>query len=89
MTRIWGCLLIVLIASQGNLAVEPPGVSTTASLDDRSLQISDGSRFVARDFYPEFSWETTPLYFMFGDNGRVHAAENPNIYQRSRKLKTP
>ena len=34
---------------------------------DRSLLISDGSRFVPKDFYPEFSWETTPRYFMFGE----------------------
>jgi len=40
-------------------------------LDDRSLLISDGSRFVPKDFYPEFSWETTPRYFMFGDKNRV------------------
>ena len=24
-----------------------------------------------KDFYPEFSWETTPRYFMFGDKNRV------------------
>ena len=40
-------------------------------LDDRSLRISDGSRFVPKDFYPEFSWDTTPRYFMFGDKNRV------------------
>ncbi len=39
--------------------------------DDRSLLISDGSRFVPRDFFPKFSWDTTPLYFMFGDKDRV------------------
>ena len=41
------------------------------SADDRSLRISDGSRFVPKDFYPEFSWDTTPRYFMFGDKSRV------------------
>ena len=40
-------------------------------LDDRSLRISDGSRFVPKDFYPEFSWDTTPRYLMFGDKNRV------------------
>lgn len=38
---------------------------------DRSLKISDGSYFVPKDFYPEFSWETTPRYFMFGDKNRL------------------
>ena len=32
---------------------------------------SDGSNFAAKDFYPKFSWKTTPLYFMFGDKERV------------------
>jgi hypothetical protein len=33
--------------------------------------ISDGSRFVPQDFYPKFSWDVTPQYFMFGDTQRV------------------
>ncbi len=36
-----------------------------------SLRISDGSLFMPRDFYPKFSWEVTPQYFMFGDTQRV------------------
>jgi Hypothetical glycosyl hydrolase family 15 len=44
-------------------------------LDQRSLLISDGSRFVPKDFYPEFSWETAPRYFMFGDKNRVLSPE--------------
>ncbi len=35
------------------------------------LTVSDGSRFVPQDFYPKFSWDTTPLYFMFQDKERV------------------
>ena len=53
------------------LGIEPLDVSKMGRLDDRSLLISDGSRFVPKDFYPEFSWETTPRYFMFGDKNRV------------------
>ncbi len=33
--------------------------------------VSDGSPFVPKDFYPKFSWEVTPQYFMFGDTARV------------------
>ncbi|MGJ8725718.1 MAG: putative glycoside hydrolase [Roseibacillus sp.] len=33
--------------------------------------MSDGSQFVPQDFYPEFSWEVTPRYFMFGDKNRL------------------
>jgi len=36
---------------------------------------SDGSPFVPKEFYPKFSWNTTPLYFMFGDKTRVLAPE--------------
>lgn len=53
------------------LAIASLGVSTVAGQDDRSLRVSDGSRFVTKDFYPEFSWATTPRYFMFGDKNRV------------------
>ena len=50
---------------------EVQDTSDKSRLDDRSLLISDGSRFVPKDFYPKFSWETTPRYFMFGDKNRV------------------
>jgi hypothetical protein len=40
-----------------------------------SLRNSDGSQFVPHDFYPEFSWDTTPLYYMFGDKSRLLSPE--------------
>lgn len=69
----WLRLSVVLTLLQASLvlAIAPLGVSNVASQDDYSLRISDGSRFVPKDYYPEFSWETTPLYFMFGDRNRV------------------
>jgi len=42
---------------------------------DASLTISDGSTFVPQTFYPTFSWETTPMYYMFGDHQRVLTSE--------------
>ena len=62
-------VLACLVAGSG-MAVGDEAQGRT-SLDDRSLRNSDGSRFVPKDFYPEFSWETTPRYFMFGDKNRV------------------
>ncbi len=41
------------------------------SKEKSSLLISDGTRFVPKDFYPKFSWEVAPQYFMFGDTQRV------------------
>jgi hypothetical protein len=45
------------------------------SLADRSLLISDGSLFEPKDCYPEFSWDTPPRYFMFGDKNRLLTSE--------------
>ena len=50
---------------------EVEDMSNTRPPADSSLLNSDGSRFVPKDFYPNFSWETTPRYFMFGDKNRV------------------
>ena len=36
-----------------------------------SFYISDGNVFKNKAFYPKFSWETTPMYYMFGDANRV------------------
>ena len=38
---------------------------------DDALRISDGSLFEGKNYYPKFSWEVTPQYFMFGDSQRV------------------
>jgi len=58
---------------------EAQDASDRSRLDGRSLRISDGSRFVPKDFYPEFSWETTPRYFMFGDMNRVLRPEQVRL----------
>ena len=41
------------------------------SQENKSFLISDGSEFIAKDYFPEFSWDSTPQYFMFGDIERV------------------
>lgn len=61
---------VVLLHASLAIATEPHGIPRTRP-NDRSLQISDGSRFTPKGFYPEFSWDTTPLYYMFGDKKRV------------------
>lgn len=33
--------------------------------------ISNGGNFKSKDSYPKFNWETTPMYYMFGDGQRV------------------
>jgi hypothetical protein len=41
----------------------------------QSLFISDGSLFEAKEIYPQFSWNTTPMYYMFGDTERVLSSD--------------
>ncbi|MDO6792087.1 putative glycoside hydrolase [Tamlana sp. 1_MG-2023] len=40
-----------------------------------SYVTSEGESFVPKDFYPKFSWDTTPTYYMFGDKERVLTPE--------------
>jgi hypothetical protein len=53
--------------------------NTALSDEDKPLMVSDGSKFVAKEFFPKFSWETTPLYFMFGDKERVLTPEEVKL----------
>ena len=39
------------------------------------MRISDGSKFVPQDSFPEFSWETTPTYYMFGNKKSLLSPE--------------
>jgi len=61
--------LMVLLFVAASSVVTAKDLSNS---EEKSLFIvSDGSRFVPKDFYPNFSWEVTPQYFMFGDTQRV------------------
>lgn len=62
-------LLLVTVSSESSAQIEP------SFGKNPSLAISDGSRFVPKDFYPKFSWETTPLYYMFGDQRKLLSPE--------------
>ncbi len=51
---------------------------------ERSLVVSDGSLFQPQEIFPKFSWDTTPVYYMFGDKERVLTpAEIEFIAQRT------
>ncbi|TWT67553.1 putative glycoside hydrolase [Allorhodopirellula solitaria] len=49
----------------------PPALVAQDEDTPSPLTISDGSRFEKKDFFPKFSWDVTPQYFMFGDTRRV------------------
>ncbi len=50
-------------------------MTACAAPDAKTLRVSDGSQFEPKDFYPEFTWERTPRYFMFGDKSRLLSPE--------------
>lgn len=75
------CFLIFLITC---LLPEVNAQEVLKSDSRLSYVNSDGSSFVPKDYYPKFSWETTPLYFMFGDKERVlHPEEVKFIAERT------
>ena len=52
-----------------------PASGVAGAVQAQALRVSDGTEFVPKDFYPDFSWERTPRYFMFGDQNRVLTPE--------------
>ncbi|MDF7823549.1 putative glycoside hydrolase [Pontiellaceae bacterium B12227] len=66
------------------LGIEPLHVSKMGRKKKGVLHNSDGSPFVPRRNYPKFSWDTTPMYYMFGDIERVlHPEEVAFIAERT------
>lgn len=53
------------------LDVSKMGLKEKPYAEEPTLLISDGSEFKVPESYPEFSWDVTPQYFMFGDTERV------------------
>ncbi|QDS94270.1 hypothetical protein FF011L_30490 [Roseimaritima multifibrata] len=53
-----------------------PAILSAQKDDARpTLTVSDGSSFIPKDYYPEFRWDTTPMYYMFGDTRRTLTPE--------------
>ena len=44
-----------------------------------ALKISDGTMFESKDYFPDFSWKTTPMYYHFGDINRVLKPDEVNF----------
>jgi hypothetical protein len=63
-------LLTILFLSCGvskNIIKETPVLVN----EKKSFFISDGTEFNPQSYYPTFNWNTTPMYYMFGDPIRV------------------
>ena len=65
--RLFASMVLMSVAAVSPATAEDPPEWHQV----KSLLISDGSRFVPKDYYPRFSWDVTPQYFMFGDTERV------------------
>ncbi|WP_231617505.1 putative glycoside hydrolase [Novipirellula aureliae] len=62
-------VLMILLS----LAVPTHSIAQESQKTDKATAwtLSDGSQFVPKSCFPEFSWETTPMYYHFGDIDRV------------------
>ncbi len=65
--RLFASMVLMSVAAVSPVTAEDPPEWPQV----KSLLISDGSRFVPKDYYPRFSWDVTPQYFMFGDTERT------------------
>lgn len=68
---LWLLAWVVFALPDGRLTPELFGAANSGARDDAALRISAGTRFTPKDFYPKFSWDTTPRYFMFGDKSSL------------------
>jgi len=50
-------------------------VSFSCKKNKPALLISDGTIFESKEYFPDFSWNTTPMYYMFGEKARVLSTE--------------
>lgn len=70
--RLFILFIVFYMQSAGSVVFgQSPSRFPPVQLDRDDLRISDGTQFVPKDFYPDFNWEVTPRYFMFGDKARV------------------
>ncbi|MFT6868356.1 MAG: hypothetical protein ACJA08_003209 [Cyclobacteriaceae bacterium] len=50
-------------------------LSISCKKNKPALLISDGTIFKPKEYFPNFSWSTTPMYYMFGETERVLSTE--------------
>ena len=64
-------VVLLVFVSILNLSSRVTAQEVSASLGPESLRNSDGSQFVPQDFFPKFSWDTVPTYYMFGNQNKL------------------
>jgi hypothetical protein len=60
-------ILMICLALSFNLTAQVPQKTNR----ETPFVVSDGSPYVSKTYFPKFSWETTPMYYHFGDIDRV------------------
>ena len=69
--KITGISFLVIAALLALTMSDLSAQESSIADPNQSLLISDGSQFVLQKLFPKFSWETTPMYYMFGATARV------------------
>ncbi|ANW96599.1 hypothetical protein AXE80_10060 [Wenyingzhuangia fucanilytica] len=64
-------LSLVVLASSCSTTKTHTNTSTIVKNEKIDFYVSDGSKFISQDFYPKFSWESTPEYAMFGNGASL------------------
>lgn len=65
------CLVLIWLAAVELAQSQAQVTGHRSKVKPDLLTVSDGSQFEPQDHYPKFSWDTTPMYFMFGDTHRL------------------
>ena len=69
------CLVFVWLAVVGLGQSQAQVTGAPSKTKSNPLRVSDGSHFEPKEYYPKFIWDTTPMYFMFGDARRLLTPE--------------
>ena len=69
------CLVFAWLAVIGSRQIQPQVTTDQSEAKLGLLTVSDGSQFEPQDYYPKFSWDSTPMYFMLGDARRLLSPE--------------
>ncbi|MDO6738195.1 putative glycoside hydrolase [Wenyingzhuangia sp. 2_MG-2023] len=64
-------LLLLLLCGACSVSKINKNAEGTTQQEHKTFYVTDGTEFKAQEFYPKFSWEVTPQYFMFGDGTRL------------------
>ncbi|WP_159020793.1 putative glycoside hydrolase [Algibacter sp. L3A6] len=72
-------LIVIILGACGASKNEVDFSSNSLKTQQTAFLMSDGSKFNAHSSYPNFNWDVTPQYSMFGDGNRLLSAKEVKI----------